>query len=144
VLNSRSTTTKTRSFQGCRGLPCLRSSVKAERRAKYSKMEATRQARPVHGHVACACKHGRTCLQYPNRQYHAPIPHGQQRFFETIHSGEEEQPRQWDELLKLSRFKSDYDFEYYVPELPNEWLSEEERLARELRNNQERAKYLDR
>ena len=64
-------------------------------------------------------------------------------FFETVHSGEEEQPKEWEELVLMQRFKSDYDSEDYVPELPVEWLSTEERLARELRNQQERAEYLD-
>jgi hypothetical protein len=57
--------------------------------------------------------------------------------------GREEQPKEWDELVLMRRFKSDYDSEDYVPELPMEWLSTEERLERQLRNEQERAEYLD-
>ena len=30
-------------------------------------------------------------------------------FFETIHSGEEAEPKEWEELVTLHRFKSDYD-----------------------------------
>ena len=64
-------------------------------------------------------------------------------FFETVHSGEEEQPKKWEELVLMQRFKIDYDSEDYVPELHIEWLSTRVRLERQLQNEQERAEYLD-
>ena len=64
-------------------------------------------------------------------------------FFETVHSGEEEQPKEWDELATMNRFKSDYDADDYVPELPQEWLNPDERHERDLQNAAERAEYLD-
>ena len=36
--------------------------------------------------------------------------------FETVHSGEEEEPKEWEELVTVNCFKSDYDSENHVPE----------------------------
>ena len=49
--------------------------------------------------------------------------------FETVHSGEEEIPRNWPELVVMHKFKSSYDESAWTPELAPEWLSPEEKEA---------------
>jgi hypothetical protein len=58
-------------------------------------------------------------------------------FFETVHSKEEEEPKEWSELLQFNRFKSDFDDEAYVPELPTEWLNPQERAEQDSARNKE-------
>jgi hypothetical protein len=64
-------------------------------------------------------------------------------FFETVHSEEDQEPKEWVELLQFSRFKSDYDEEGDVPELAYEWLSDTERIQRDSEREQERISLLD-
>ena len=49
--------------------------------------------------------------------------------FETVHSGEEEIPHNWPELVVMHKFKSSYDESAWTPELAPEWLSPEEKEA---------------
>ena len=59
-------------------------------------------------------------------------------FFETVHSDETKEPKEWEEMLAFNRFKSDVDEEGYVPDLSDEWVSTEERLERQLDRAKER------
>jgi hypothetical protein len=73
-------------------------------------------------------------------------------FFETVHATQEQEPDVWPQLIAFQRYKSEYDDEDYVPELTDEWCSEEEVDARKQREHdirkhqkpvQEQAKPLD-
>lgn len=52
-------------------------------------------------------------------------------FFETVHSDEDQEPKEWLELVTLNRFQSDIDSDDYIPDLPDEWLNPQERQERE-------------
>ena len=58
-------------------------------------------------------------------------------YFKTVHATAEEEPPSWKELVTFQSFCSEYDDEDYVPELGEEWLTQEEKAARQER---ERAK----
>ena len=46
--------------------------------------------------------------------------------FETVNGNNETPPEIWTELIALNSFRSDYENEDYIPELDQEWFSEEE------------------
>ena len=43
-------------------------------------------------------------------------------YFETVYSGEDQEPPVWLELITFKSYKSAYDDEYCVPNLAGEWL----------------------
>lgn len=47
-------------------------------------------------------------------------------FFETVHCDSDKQPLIWQELVVFNFFKSDFDQEFNLPDLGDEWLDEEE------------------
>jgi hypothetical protein len=59
-------------------------------------------------------------------------------YFETVHSGDDQEPERWNELLQFSRFQAGYDKEDYVPELTDEWLSQEDLQVRTEQRQHER------
>ena len=59
-------------------------------------------------------------------------------FFETVHSPEDDPPLVWQELIAFHSQKSEYDDEDYVPELSDEWLTEEELKERCIKQQEER------
>ena len=63
-------------------------------------------------------------------------------FFETVHSDEALEPKEWGELLEFSRFKSDYDEEAAVPELADEWMAPDDLHARVMERARERSDIL--
>ncbi|MGH3053412.1 MAG: reverse transcriptase domain-containing protein [Gaiellaceae bacterium] len=63
-------------------------------------------------------------------------------FFETVHSDHDKEPKEWKELLQFSRFKSDFDDADYVPQLADEWLSDEE--VAQKRQDEEKQKLIPR
>ena len=59
-------------------------------------------------------------------------------WFETVHASASEEPKAWQELIQFQRFSNDFDDDDYVPELSQEWLSQEELQAREERDKRRR------
>jgi hypothetical protein len=59
-------------------------------------------------------------------------------YFETVHATDTE-PAVWKELVSFQTFRSEYDDEDYVPELGDEWLSTEEKIARREREHARRS-----
>ena len=55
-------------------------------------------------------------------------------YFETVHTGEDQEPPVWSELITFQYLRSEYDDEYYVTNLSYEWLEPE---ALEARRHQE-------
>ena len=81
-------------------------------------------ASPVHASTVGLIRHLTTENISP--QFHCVYDD----FFETIDSTDEQEPAVWPELVVVQSFRSEFNDEDYVPQLPDEWLTPAELEAK--------------
>jgi hypothetical protein len=64
-------------------------------------------------------------------------------FFETVNSTEEEEPKEWEDLVVFNQYKNDLDDDDGSLELTDEWLSPEELFERKQQRMEERDDAID-